>query len=100
MPELQAVIANGLWILGLSVILATWSYARYMAHQARVKTRAKLRELPYVLVMDLGLLLFVGGMAATEARILGRILWIIIGLIIIVHGAAHAIAVRRESSEN
>ena len=66
MPEVRTIIFNGAWVLGLSIILAAWSYARYTAYEARVKTRVVLRRLRYVVVMDVGLLLFAGGMAATE----------------------------------
>ena len=84
MTEIWLVIKNGLWILGLSILLATWSYARYTAHEAHIKTRDKLNEPKYALVTDFGLLLFVSGMAATEARWWGRILWILLGISIIV----------------
>ncbi len=68
MAEVWLVVKNGLWILGLSILLAVWSYARYTAYEARVKTRDKLNEPKYALAVDLGLLLFVAGMAATETR--------------------------------
>ncbi len=86
MTEVWIVVKNGLWILGLAVLLATWSYARYAAYEARVKTRDMLNELKYALVMDLGMLLFVAGMAATESRIWALVLWILIGVAIVVHG--------------
>lgn len=82
--EVWLVVNNGLWILGLSILLAVWSYARYTAYEAHVKTRDKLNEPKYALVVDLGLLLFVSGMAATETRWWGRILWILLGIGIIV----------------
>ena len=82
--EVWLVVNNGLWILGLSILLATWSYARYTAYEAHVKTRDKLNEPKYALVVDLGLLLFVSGMAATETRWWGRILWILLGVSIII----------------
>jgi hypothetical protein len=78
--DIQSVILNGLWILGLSVILATWSYARYTAYRGGLKTRAKLNELRYVLALDAGLLLFIAGMAATEDRWWALLLWILIGI--------------------
>ena len=84
MTEVWLVVKNGLWILGLSILLATWSYARYAAHEARMKTRDKLNEPKYALVIDVGLVLFVAGMAATEARWWARILWILLGVSVIV----------------
>ena len=85
MTEVLLVVKNGLWILGLSILLATWSYARYTAYEARIKTRDKLNEPKYALVTDIGLLLFVAGMAATETRWWARILWILLGVSIVVH---------------
>jgi hypothetical protein len=99
MPELLTVFVNGLWILGLSVLLATWSYARYAASQARVKTRVKLHELKYVLIMDLGLLLFIAGMAATESRPGARGLWIAIAWFVVAHAAMHYLAGRGPKQE-
>lgn len=84
MTEVWLVVKNGLWILGLSILLAAWSYARYTAYETHVKTRDKLNEPKYALVVDLGLLLFISGMAATETRWWGRILWILLGISIIV----------------
>ena len=84
MTEVWLVVKNGLWILGLSILLAAWSYARYTAYEAHVKTRDKLNEPNYALVVDVGLLLFVSGMAATETRWWARILWILLGIGIIV----------------
>lgn len=84
MAEVWLVIKNGLWILGLSILLAAWSYARYAAFEAHVKTRVKLNEPKYALIVDLGLLLFVAGMAATETRWWAIVLWILLGVSIIV----------------
>jgi hypothetical protein len=94
MSEIGSVIVNGLWVLGLAVLLATWSYARYAASQARVKTRTKLNEFKYVLVMDLGLLLFIAGMAATESRPAARSLWVAIGSFVVAHAVMKIIAAR------
>lgn len=80
MTEVWIILKNGLWILGLSVLLATWSYARYAAYEAGIKTRKKLSELKYALTVDLGVLLFIGGMAATETRDWARILWVVLGV--------------------
>lgn len=84
MVEVWLVIKNGLWILGLAILLAAWSYARYAALEAHVKTRVKLNEPKYALVVDLGLLLFVSGMAATESRWWAIVLWILLGVSIVV----------------
>lgn len=84
MIDVWQVIFNALWIVGLSVLLATWSYARYAAYEAGVKTRQKFAELPYALALNAGLFLFIAGMAATESRWWARVLWILLGIGMIV----------------
>jgi hypothetical protein len=83
--DVWGVVSNGLWVMGLSVLLAAWSWARYAAYQAGVKTRDKLNEPRFAVAVDLGLLLFVGGMAATEHRWWARLLWIVLGIVVIAH---------------
>jgi hypothetical protein len=99
MSDVLTVLVNGLWVLGLSVLLATWSYARYAASQARVTTRVKMRELKYVLVMDLGLLLFIAGMAATESRPGARGLWVAIGSFVVAHAVMNYLGSRGPKQE-
>jgi hypothetical protein len=82
--DVWQVASNALWVLGLSVLLATWSFARYEAHMAGVKTREKFAELGYALVLNAGLLLFIAGMAATERRWWARGLWVLLGIGIVV----------------
>jgi hypothetical protein len=82
--EIWTIVKNSFWIVGLALLLATWSYARYAAHQAEVKTRDKLNELRYSLMMNLGTLLFVVGMVLTETRVWAQILWGVMGIVIFV----------------
>lgn len=81
------VIYNALWILGLAVLLAVWSYARYTAQVKGVRVRDKLDELKYALVLNSGLLLFLCGMALTEDRWLARILWLLLGIAVVAESA-------------
>jgi hypothetical protein len=99
MTEVWIVVKNGLWILGLSLLLATWSYARYAAYEERVKTKAKLNELKYSLAIDAGMLLFVAGMAATESRTWAFVLWLLIGVAIVVHGVLQVRESRRSADQ-
>jgi len=98
MYEVWIVIRNAFWILGLSVLLATWSYARWAAQQARVRTRDKLKEKQYALSLDIGLVLFVTGMAATEPRPWATALWIVIGAAVMAQAMARIIRGRRQPS--
>jgi hypothetical protein len=80
--DVWGVLANVLWVLGLAVLLASWSLAYDRAHRARRKVRAVLATPGYGLAVDLGMLLFVAGMAATEHRAWARVIWIVLGLAI------------------
>jgi len=80
MIDVWGVFSNSLWILGLAVLLAVWSYASYEASRRKQKVRHVIRELGYALVLNAGMVLFLAGMATTEDRWWARGLWIIIGL--------------------
>ena len=95
MIDVWGVVRNGLWVIGLSVLLASWSWARYAAIQARGKTRDKLDEARYAVALDVGLLLFVAGMAATEGRWWARIMWATLGVVVIIHAV---LSLRKPSS--
>jgi hypothetical membrane protein len=99
MIDVWGVISNALWILGLSVLLAVWSYASYEASRAGQKVRAKLDELGYALVIDAGLLLFLVGMATTEDRWWARALWIVMALAVTAEGAQR-IAKHKRSTDS
>lgn len=92
------VVRNGLWILGLAVLLATWSWVRYAAYKDRVNAKEKLNELTYALILDLGLVLFIAGMAATEDRGWARLLWLALGIVVIVHAALRTVESRGADS--
>jgi len=86
MIDVWGVFFNFLWILGLSVLLATWSYAYYeriggwncptaRAQHEGHKTRHILERFGYALALDAGLLLFCAGLAATSRRTWERVVW-------------------------
>jgi hypothetical protein len=84
MVNIWDVFFNALWILGLAVVLAVWSYARYTAHGHGIRIRDKLNMLKYALALNGGLLLFLSGMALTEDRWFAIILWVLVGAGVIV----------------
>lgn len=88
MLDVWGVISNSLWVVGLAILLATWSWARYAAYQAGVKPKAVLDQSRYAVALDTGLLLFVIGMASTEGRWWAQVLWGVLGLWVMVHAAA------------
>lgn len=95
MIDLWGVFSNFLWILGLAVLLATWSYAHYEARMSDKKVGEKLDELTYALSLDGGLLLFCAGLAATEHRGWARLIWIGMGSAILVEGGMRIVTHRR-----
>lgn len=85
MIDVWGVMSNSLWVIGLAVLLAIWSWARYAAYEANVKTRVILSQRKYVVALDAGLLLFVAGMAATEDRLWAQVVWGVLGLWVLGH---------------
>jgi len=98
MIDVWGIITNTLWILGLAVILAVWSYASYEAGRRKLKVRHVTNELGYALALNAGLVLFLAGMATTEERGWARGLWIVIGLGIIAESAWRIIKHRRAAA--
>lgn len=75
MIDVWGVAANGLWVLGLSVLIAALSWARWVAQKEGLRCRAVLGRPKIQLVIDLGLLLFCAGLAATSRTWWERVLW-------------------------
>jgi hypothetical protein len=99
MIDFAQLAANALWVLGLALLLAVWSYARYEAHREGVKTREMMGRLSYSLWINSGLLLFVVGMALTEDRWWARGLWILVGVGFLVDGGMRIAEARKETHE-
>jgi hypothetical protein len=73
--DIWEVIANSLWILGLAVLLAVLSWARWVAHTEQSRLRAVLKQPSIQTALDLGLFLFCAGLAATGRTWWERALW-------------------------
>jgi len=97
MIDVWGVFSNFLWILGLAVLLAVWSYASYAAGRSKQKVRQKLNELGYALALDAGMVLFLAGMTMTEDRGWARGLWIVIGVGVIAEGVWRIVQHRRSA---
>ncbi|HQE91778.1 MAG TPA: hypothetical protein PLH19_03275 [Anaerolineae bacterium] len=95
MIDVWGVFSNFLWILGLAVLLAVWSYASYEAGRSKQKVRHKLNEMGYALALDAGMVLFLAGMVATEDRWWARGLWIVLGLGVLVEGIGRIVQHRK-----
>jgi hypothetical protein len=75
MIDISAVAANALWVLGLSLVLAALSWARWVAQEEGARTRDVLARRGLRRAVDLGLLLFCAGLAATSRRTWERVVW-------------------------
>jgi hypothetical protein len=87
MIDVRAVAGNGLWVLGLSLVLAALSWARWVAHEEGARTRAVLARTGPRRAADLGLLLFCAGLAATSRRTWERVLWAVLAVAWVVQAA-------------
>lgn len=97
--DLSGVFFNSLWILGLAVLLATWSYAYYEAGKVKGKVRDKFQEFGYALALDAGMALFIAGMATREDRWWGRLLWIALGGVVLLDAGQRVWARRNSHKE-
>jgi len=69
-----ALLARGaLWIAGLSIVLAAWSYAYWQAREERTRLREVLGRPAFQLAFNGGLALFTGGLAWGAATLWERL---------------------------
>jgi hypothetical protein len=73
--DIWGVVANSLWILGLAVLLAAFSWARWVASTEGNRLRVVLKQPRTRQTLNLGLFLFCAGLAATSRAWWERILW-------------------------
>jgi hypothetical protein len=74
------VTRNALWILGLSIAFAAWSYTSWWASTRRVRLRHALDAPRFQLPFSAGLTLFSASLAWGATRWWERGLWILLGL--------------------
>lgn len=87
--------ANGLWILGCALALASFSYASWRASLAGGKLGEYMESPGVRQSLYLAGLLFCGGLAILTGTLIGRVLWVILGL---AFGAGLILAARWEKS--
>ncbi len=76
MLDVWGVAASAVWVIGAAMLLATLSEAVMRAHNGGSSVRCVLQTGGYRTMVSLGMALFCAGMAATEARIWARWLWL------------------------
>ncbi len=86
---------GALWILGLGFVLATLSFANYLASAQKRRLRQSLGMPTSQLVIYLGLALFCLGWVESTPALWERLLWIVLALMF----AAQAWQARKMSNE-
>lgn len=82
-----AVFRNALWILGLSIVLAAWSYVSWLAARRRVRAWRAVDWPVFIVPLSGGLMLFAVSMAWGATRVWERLLWIALALAFLVQMA-------------
>ncbi|MGQ9489821.1 MAG: hypothetical protein ACUVS6_03715 [Anaerolineae bacterium] len=72
----MGVARNALWILGLSIALASVSYASWQAHVLRCGLRRAFERAAFQVPFNMGLLLFSASLAWGAAPLWERLAWI------------------------
>ena len=80
MIDWVGLASNALWILGLTVGLATMSYASWQASIHKEKFTTRLKWIPIQISLNLAGLLFSAGLAATSDARLEIVLWTVLAL--------------------
>lgn len=78
------VLANSLWILGLAMALATFSYASWQASLHHERTLDRLKRSEILIAFSLSALLFCSGLAATSDTLLEIVIWSVLGFLFLV----------------
>lgn len=96
MIDVWAVAANTLWILGLSLLLAVVSWAYWRALEEGAAMRSVLARPTLRRGVDLALLLFCAGLAATSGRMWERMVWGLLTAVWVVQAGLAGRAAERE----
>ena len=80
MIDWYGVLANSLWIIGLSLLLAVWSMAYYESQLSGRRISVVWASLGYRWAITMGMVLFCTGLAATDDRLWAQLLWALLGL--------------------
>ena len=84
MIDFRSVAANALWILGLALILAALSWVYWVAARENVRFRVALNRPGVARGLDIGLMLFCAGLAATARTGWERALWGVLAVVFLV----------------
>jgi hypothetical protein len=75
MFDIWQIAAHALWIFGLAVLLAVWSFGYYEGQQSGESVLKILSQPNYDLAVIIGLVLFFAGLVGADGRIWAKIIW-------------------------
>jgi len=81
MLDLRQLAGGALWILGLAICLAAYSYTRWWAHQKGMRVRRAIGLALFLVPLLAGAALFCMGMALTAQRGWERVLWLVLAIL-------------------
>ncbi len=90
---------NALWIVGLAVGLAAWSYARWWAQQNRVRLRQVINMPLFVVPFSAGLALFSLGLALSGRRWWEIAAWAVLTVLCVGQGVYSWLTDRRRDEK-
>lgn len=76
----QSIFFNSFWILGLAILLASFSYQYWAATQENKRLRVQLNQPGFMRFFWLSMALIGVGLAGTSASIWEIIIWILFSL--------------------
>ncbi len=71
---------TALWVLGLAIVLATWSWNEWWARVHKRRLRSVLGEARFQVPFSIGLLVFCVGMALSESVLWKSAVWAVLAL--------------------
>ncbi len=81
MITVPQIAASVLWILGLGIILASWSMAYYHAQYRDIRVITLLGERRFDALVTFGLFLAFLGWAAVDSRFWASVVWLLLAAI-------------------
>jgi Ca2+/Na+ antiporter len=85
MIDFGKVLSASIWILGLSVVLITISYARYESVKEKINIKKYLDKRNYYVFLVVGFILFCVGIALSDPRWWVKVVWIFLAIIVLLH---------------
>ncbi len=87
MVDWKGMGETAIWVLGLAIVLAAWSWNEWWAHVHGHRLREVLGEARFQVPFSVGLFLLCVGMALTESVRWKAAVWVVLALLFAWQGA-------------